>query len=91
MENLPETLDLYFDGVKRTCTLTPNPKNQRNEPLYVADNGRFVTFPAEYAEGDSFEQAVERHNDSNSTPVEIVEDVTYGEVTTHDKDGNVIS
>lgn len=90
MENVPETLDLYFDGVLKTCTLTEDPKAQLKEYLYIAEDGRFTKFASEYAEGDSFEEAVERHNKANNHQVEIIQDVVYGEPINFDKDGNEI-
>lgn len=83
----PETLDLYFDGVLKTCAK----KEDRNgEHLYVAEDGSFVKFPIEYAEDDSLEAAVERYNKANDNVPDIIPDVEYGDVITHDKDGNPV-
>lgn len=84
---MEKELDLYFDGVLKTCYK----KEDRNgEYLYEAEDGSFVKFPSSYAEGDSFEAAVERYNRANGSIPEIIPDVTYGQVTVFDKEGNEI-
>ncbi len=85
MENAPETLELFFDGKKETCTLTPDRND--NELLYVAENGKFVKFSAD---GD-LEALVDRHNEVNSDEVEVVYDNVYSGVITFDEEGNVKS
>lgn len=87
---MEDKLDLYFDGVLKTCTKQDDPKAQIKEHLYVAEDGSFVKFPVEYDEGDSFEDAVKRYNEANDDEPEIIPDVQYGDVITHDKDGNPI-
>jgi hypothetical protein len=90
MTETPDTLDLYFDGVLKTCTKKDDPKAQLKEHLYVAEDDSFVKFPDEYAEDDSFEAAVERYNKANDNVPEIIPDVVYGEVITHDSEGNPV-
>jgi hypothetical protein len=67
----PKTLELYFDGIKEVCTLTDDPKAHLDEHLYVAEDGRFIKFPEEYEQGDSFMKAVKRHNEANGEIPEL--------------------
>jgi hypothetical protein len=70
---MPETRELMVDGQMKQFTRQPD---RNGEYLYVAEDGRFVKFPKDV----NIEEAIARHNEVNSKPVELVEDVTYGRV-----------
>src|SRR5690348_8720404 len=83
---MAEKEELYFDGVAVECERQPD---RNGEHLFVATDGsgRFVKF----AEDVDLNEAIARYNELNSKEVEVIEDVKYGDVITHDKDGNVSS
>ncbi len=76
-------VELMFDGILQECVLK---EDRNNELLYVADDGQFVKFPVTV----DLEEAIENHNDANSKEVEVIEDVSYGDVTTFDSEGNEV-
>lgn len=80
---MEETIEVYFDGVLVECH---REEDRNGEYLFVAENGRFVKFPADA----DLDEAIERHNKANDKVPEVIEDVVYGEVTTFDADGKEV-
>jgi hypothetical protein len=80
---MARTVNLYFDGVEEICT---QEEDRNGEYLFVAPSGHFVKFPKD---GD-LNEMVAAHNEVNNKEVEIIPDVEYGEVVTHDADGNPV-
>lgn len=78
-----DTVDLMFDGVLKTCV---RQEDRNGEHLFVADDGRFVKFPADA----DLVKSIALHNEVNSDKVEIIPDVEYGEVITFDSKGEEI-
>lgn len=78
-----EKVKLFFDGVEYECT---REEDRNGEHLYVAPNGRFVKF----AKDADLDEAIKLHNEANKDEVEIIEEITYDNVITFDKDGNEI-
>lgn len=82
--NLPKTVDIYFDGMKQTCKVE---LDRNNEILCTAEDGQFVKFPA----GTDLSEAIPEHDEQNNYGVEIIPDVQYGRVTTFDSEGKPIN
>ena len=80
---MEEIVELYFDGVLKECR---REEDRNGEHLFVADDGRFVKFPAT----GSLEEMIAKHNKANDNVPDIIPDVEYGEVITFDKDGKEI-
>ena len=72
-----------FDGVEEECTVTID---RNGEYLCEAPSGRF----AKFGKQEDLEEAAQIHNEVYSEIPEIIPEVTYGEVTTFDENGNEI-
>lgn len=70
---MAETVELYFDGILKTCTIT---EDSNGEYVCESEDGNFTKFP----KGSDFDAEVERYNAANDKEVEVIPDVVYGEV-----------